>query len=123
MTITFPGGKKVEASYKGFSVTTDQPEKSGGKGSAPTPFDLFLVSLGTCAGIYVLSFCEQRNIPYEDIRLVMKTKRNPEKGMIDNIIIDIELPSDFPEKYMGAVKSPADKCTVKNIFLIHPGLK
>jgi len=120
MNISFPVGKKVEASYKGFSIMTDQPVKAGGDGSAPSPFDLFLISLGTCAGIYVLSFCQQRNIPTENIKLLMKTIRNSEKGMIDKIIIDILLPSDFPEKYTGAVKSAADMCTIKKHILNPP---
>ncbi|MDA8242639.1 MAG: osmotically inducible protein OsmC, partial [Elusimicrobia bacterium] len=56
MEITFPGGKKVNALWHGFEIATDQPKSSGGDNSAPAPFDLFLASLGTCAGIFVLGF-------------------------------------------------------------------
>ena len=52
--ITFPGNKKVDAEFNGFTIKTDQPVNQGGVGSAPTPFETFLASLGTCAGIYVL---------------------------------------------------------------------
>ncbi|MCK5331318.1 MAG: osmotically inducible protein OsmC, partial [Candidatus Marinimicrobia bacterium] len=60
MKITFPGGKKINAEYNGQIIKTDQAVASGGNGSAPEPFDLFLASIGTCAGIYVLGFCQQR---------------------------------------------------------------
>lgn len=113
MIITFPGGKRVNAEYKGFTVQTDQPESDGGENSAPAPFDLFLASIGTCAGIYVLSFCQQRGIPVEGARLVQRTERDPASRMIGRIAIDIELPAGFPEKYREAVKSAAELCTVK----------
>jgi putative redox protein len=120
MVVSFPGGKRVEAQYKGFTIQTDQPEKSGGEGSAPTPFDLFLSSLGTCAGIFVLSFLQERNIPYEDVQIVMKTEQNPDTHMIDKIDIDINLTEDFPEKYKNAVKSAADLCSVKKHLMKPP---
>ncbi len=41
MEIRFPRGLSVEAAFKGFTVTTDQPAEAGGQDSAPTPFDLF----------------------------------------------------------------------------------
>jgi putative redox protein len=47
MEISFPGGQKVDAQYSGFTIHTDQPVEDGGDGSAPTPFSLFLASLGT----------------------------------------------------------------------------
>ncbi len=113
MTITFDNGKKVNAEYKGMLIKTDQSVKSGGEGSAPEPFTLFLASIGTCAGIYVKSFCDQRGIPSDNIKLVQKMSYNPEKKLIDKISIDIELPAGFPEKYKDAVIKAADLCTVK----------
>jgi len=112
MEILFPGGKRVDALFDGFTVQTDQPVSSGGEGDAPAPFDLFLVSIGTCAGIYVLSFCQQRSIPTEDIRLVQTNGRNPETGILE-IGIDIVVPSGFPEKYRSALIRSAELCAVK----------
>ncbi len=112
MEIVFPGGKKVDAFYKGFKIETDQSERSGGGGSAPAPFDLFLTSIGTCAGIYVLSFCRERGIPADKIKLVLRTERNRESGMITKIELEIQIPPDFPEKYKEAVVKAAELCTV-----------
>ena len=71
MEIQFPGGKKVDALYKGFTIKTDQPKNEGGEGSAPEPFSLFLTSIGTCAGIYVLNFCQNRNISLRSRRVFL----------------------------------------------------
>jgi putative redox protein len=113
MEIVFPGGKRVDALYKGFRIETDQPPHGGGEGSAPAPFDLFLASIGTCAGIYVLSFCQERGIPSEGLKLKLRTERDPQKRMISRIEIDIQLPQGFPEKYKDAVIRAADLCSVK----------
>ncbi len=113
MHISFPGGKKVNAEYKGFTIRTDQPENEGGENSAPSPFDLFLSSIGTCAGYYVINFCRERNISYQDIELTLTTERNPEKGLIGKITIELKLPAGFPERYREAVIRAANLCTVK----------
>lgn len=111
--IRFDGNKKITALYKGFEIKTDQPVKAGGDGSAPSPFDLFIASIATCAGFYVKSFCDQRNISTENIRIVQSSQLNPETRMIDKIHIQLLLPSDFPEKYKQAVISAAEMCSVK----------
>ena len=120
MIVSFPGGLKVDAEYKGFTVKTDQPEGEGGENTAPSPFDLFFCSVGTCAGFYVLSFCRERDIPTDNIRVSLTTVRNSETRMVTQININIQLPADFPEKYVKAVKASADKCTVKKLILKPP---
>lgn len=113
ISVTFPGGKRVDAEYKGFTIKTDQPLYAGGEGSAPAPFDLFLASIATCAGIYVVGFCERRGIPTENASLVMKTERSPETKMIIKISLEIKLPDGFPEKYKGAIIKAVNSCSVK----------
>jgi putative redox protein len=112
MEIVFPGGEKVDASYKGFTIKTDQPKHAGGEGSAPAPFDLFLASLGTCAGVYVLDFCRERRIPTEGVNLILKKERDRGSKMLRRINIDIHLPATFPAKYKNAVVKAAELCAV-----------
>jgi putative redox protein len=116
MLIDFPGGTRVAARFGGFTVETDLPADAGGEGSAPTPFETFLASLGTCAGIYVLGFCRQRGIPVEGIRLVQHAGIHPVTGLAEVISLDIQLPPDFPEGYKAAVIRAAEQCKVKKHF-------
>ena len=111
--VTFNGGKKVNANINGFIINTDQSVRNGGEGSAPEPFTLFLASLATCAGIYVKSFCDQRDISSGEIKLTMDYEYDPIAKMIAKIVIDIHVPVDFPEKYDQAVISSASLCAVK----------
>jgi len=117
MEITFPGGKKVNSTYKGFTVETDQPKNKGGDGAAPEPYDLFLSSIGTCAGVYVVYFCDERGIDMSDLKMTVGFDRNEKKKLVETVRIHIHLPPGFPEKYKSAVIKVAGLCTVKrNIF-------
>ena len=109
MVIDFAGGSRVDAHFGNFTVATDQPPVA----SAPTPFALFLSSIGTCAGIYVLGFCKQRNLPAEDIRIIERVHTNPFTGMVEKIDLDIQVPPSFPEKYRDSLIRSAELCAVK----------
>lgn len=113
MIIDFPGGARVDAHFGPYTVKTDQPPAGGGAGSAPTPFALFLSSIGTCAGIYVLGFCQQRGISTEGIRIVQRLQNHPFTGMITKVELEIQVPPDFPEKYHGSLVRSAELCAVK----------
>jgi putative redox protein len=113
MEIVFPGGRKVDANYKDFTIKTDQPVFSGGENSAPAPFDLFLASIGTCAGIYVLGFCQQRGIAADGIKIVQRMEVDPIKRGIGAISMEIQVPPEFPEQYKEAVIRSAELCAVK----------
>lgn len=113
MEVFFPGGKKVDAHYKGFTIKTDQPVMGGGENSAPAPFDLFLVSIGTCVGIYILGFCQQRGISTDGIKIVQRMEVDPIKRGIDTITLEIQIPPKFPEQYTDAVIRSAELCAVK----------
>ena len=119
MEIFFEGKKQVNAKYQGHIIKTDQPFESGGDDSAPAPFDLFLSSIGTCAGIYVKSFCDQRGIPSDKIKIMQNAVYNPETRLIGKITLEIQLPPDFPEKYKDALINVANLCAVKK-HLMHP---
>jgi putative redox protein len=113
MVVTFPGGARVDAQFGSHTIRTDQPVRSGGVDSAPAPFTLFLGSIATCAGIYVLGFCKQRDLPTEGIRLIQRLEVDPRTGMVAKIGLDIEVPPGFPEKYHEALVRAASQCAVK----------
>ncbi len=119
MSITFPGGARVDAQLGPFTIRTDQPAQAGGEGSAPTPFSLFLASIGTCAGIYVLGFCGQRGLPTDGIEIRQRADRDPATGLIGRVHLDIAVPASFPEKYREALVRAAGQCAVKK-HLEHP---
>jgi putative redox protein len=109
MIIDFPAGARVDAHFGGFTVATDQPPAA----SAPSPFELFLASIGTCAGIYVLGFCRQRNLPTEGIRIIETINHNQATHLVDSIDLEIQVPPGFPENYRDSLIRSAELCAVK----------
>jgi ribosomal protein S12 methylthiotransferase accessory factor len=114
MVFTFPGGSRVHGQAGPFTIPTDQPPDA----TAPSPFTLFLASIGACAGVYVAAFCQRRGIPTDDIRIVQHHVIAP-TGAVERVELSVELPPDFPEQYRSAVVRSAEHCTVKQ-HLEHP---
>jgi putative redox protein len=118
--ISFPGGKRVDASFNGFVVKTDQSKEAGGDASAPEPFSYFLASMGTCAGIFVLGFCQARNIPTEGVRVTETVEWDRTAHRLSKVKIDIHVPETFPEKYREPVRRAAESCSVKKAIFAPP---
>jgi len=117
--ICFPGGLRVEALHQGFWIRTDQSIAQGGGGQAPSPFDLFLASIGTCAGFYALRFCQQRNLKTDGLALTLTAERDSERKKVVRVRLEVSLPLDFPEKYRTAIVHAVEQCSVKK-HLLHP---
>ena len=122
IVVTLPGGRRVDARVGAHVVHTDQPVHNGGEDAAPSPFQLFLASLATCAGIFVQGFCAKRGIPSEHIRLVQRAEYG-EGGVLRAVELEVHLPADFPEKYRGAVLAAVEGCSVKKAIAAGPELR
>jgi len=120
MEVQFPGGLVVETRHHGHVIRTDQPEHAGGGDSAPAPFDLFLASIATCAGLYALAFCRQRGLSTEGLGLTLEPVRDLERHRIGTLRIEVRLPEGFPEKYRDPILRSVDQCAVKRHILDPP---
>ena len=118
--VTFPGGKRVAAQVGDHMVLTDQPVADGGDASAPGPFDLFLASLATCAGFYVLAFCQARGLATEGLALQQHVELDPSTHLPRHIRLEVRLPPSFPEKYRSSIVRAAEGCKVKKTLAASP---
>ena len=121
MEIYFPGGKKVDVAAGAFVIHSDQSIAHGGDATAPEPYDLFLASIGACAGVYVLGFCQARSIDTDEVRL--EEKPEYENGVLKRVAIEVHVPEGFPKKYLAAVQAAASACAVKKAFDAQPGIE
>ncbi|RPH63714.1 MAG: osmotically inducible protein OsmC [Myxococcaceae bacterium] len=113
------GGRRVEAELGRHRVVTDQPRGNGGEDTAPSPFQLFLASLGTCAGVFVQGFCAKRGIPYEAIRLIERPMFAPD-GYLQAVEFEVQVPPGFPPNYKEALLRVIDQCSVKRAIQSAP---
>lgn len=109
--VVFPGGKKVDAIVAEHSIPTDQSVRHGGENGAPEPFQLFLASVATCAGIYAKSFCDQRDLPAPS-GLDMDIQREAD-GLLSRLELVLHVDPDFPAKYESAIIRSMELCAVK----------
>ena len=116
MEIIFPGNRKIAAKFREFEFMTDQPVSQGGDNTAPAPFELFLASLGTCAGIFIKSFCLQRNLSTDGMKIIQEVEQGSEKGLLGKIKLEIQVPPDFPAQYKPALINTANLCSVKKVI-------
>ncbi len=121
--ISFPGGKRVDAQIGAHLVRTDQPVAAGGDDSAVAPFDLFLASIATCAGIYVLGFCQARGLSTEGIALRQRVDVDPATHLPTAIRLDLTLPPSFPEKWRVPIQRAAEGCKVKKTIAAAPRIE
>ncbi len=119
ITITLTGGRKIDALVGAHVIHTDQPLNNGGTDTAPSPFELFLASIGTCAGIFVQGFCAARQIPFEEIRIVERPSLD-DAGTLQSVDLELVLPASFPEKYRAAVLKVVEQCSVKRAIAAQP---
>jgi len=119
LIVTFPGGKKVDAEYGGHVVRTDQPVVEGGEDTAPSPFLYCLAAMGTCAGFYVLSYLQARDLPTEGVRIIQSHQAN-EKGKLIKVGMTVELPPEIDEKHHKPIVRSAEQCTVKKLIEDRP---
>jgi ribosomal protein S12 methylthiotransferase accessory factor len=118
--VSFPGGVAVAARVGEYEIITDQPIADGGQGQAPSPYDFFLSSIATCSGYYALRFCQQRDLSVAGLGLSLAIERDPETRKLLKVMIDIQLPDGFPEKYQRAIIRATEQCSVKKALSAQP---
>jgi ribosomal protein S12 methylthiotransferase accessory factor len=119
IVVRLTGGRRVEAELDGHRVLTDQARSNGGEDTAPSPFQVFLASLGACAGIFVQGFCARRGIPFEDIKLIERPTYGT-NGALESVEFELQLPPDFPRNYEEAVLRVIDQCSVRRTLQSPP---
>lgn len=120
VTVSFPGGVAVDATYKGHTIRTDQPREDGGSDAAMSPFDLLFASIAACMGFYALRFCQQRDLPTEGLSLTLEPVRDEQQKRVTVVRISLRLPAGFPDKYRDAIERAVDHCAVKKHILEPP---
>ncbi|HUB07819.1 MAG TPA: OsmC family protein [Myxococcales bacterium] len=119
--VVFPGGKRVDVKVGAHVIRTDQPASGGGGDTAPAPFDLFLASIGACAGIYVVGFCGARGLSPEGIHILQRSTSD-DSGRLRHVELEIVVPTGFPEKYVEALARAAEQCKVKRTLASPPDI-
>ena len=118
--VNFLNNLRLEAKFDDFTITTDQPIRYKGDGTAPSPFDYFLASSALCAAYFAKVYCLSRNIPTDDIQVSQNNILDPENRYNQTFQIHVELPSSISERDRTGILRSIDRCTVKKVIQQSP---
>ncbi|MDR3443334.1 MAG: OsmC domain/YcaO domain-containing protein [Legionella sp.] len=121
--VNFLDNLRLEAKFDDFTVTSDQPIRYKGDGSAPSPFDYFLASSALCAAYFIKVYCKARDISTENIHLSQNNIIDPEDRYNQIFQIQVELPDDISAKDREGILRSIDRCTVKKVVQTGPEFK
>ena len=120
LKVTLEGGKKVATKIGNHVITTDQPTKYGGEDSAPAPFDLFVASIGTCAGFFIKSYCDNKGIDATGIEITMRPTLDGKTKQVIGFETKIHIPDSLPQELHAPLRRAAEQCTVKKTIKNQP---
>ncbi len=123
INVNFLDNLRLEAKFDDFTVIADQPIRYKGDGSAPGPFDYFLVSSALCAAYFAKLYCLSRDIPTENMRLSQNNIVDPENRYNQIFKIQVELPEDISDKDRQGILRSIDRCSVKRVIQNNPEFK
>jgi ribosomal protein S12 methylthiotransferase accessory factor len=121
--VNFLNNLRLEAKFDDFTITTDQPIRYKGDGTAPSPFDYFLASSALCAAYFVKVYCLSRDISTDDIQVSQNNIVDPDNRYNQIIQIQVKLPSNISERERVGILRSIDRCTVKKVVQQTPEFK
>ena len=121
--VNFLNNLRLEARFDDFTITTDQPIRYKGDGTAPSPFDYFLASSALCAAYFVRVYCLSRDIPTDDIQVSQNNILDPENRYNQTFQIQVKLPSSISERDRAGILRSVERCTVKKVIQHTPVFK
>jgi len=121
--VNFLENLRLEAKFDDFTITTDQPIRYKGDGSAPSPFDYFLASSALCAAYFMKVYCKSRDISTDDISLSQNNIVDPENRYNQIFQIQVELPEHISDRDREGILRSIDRCTVKKVIQHNPDFK
>ncbi|PIE55719.1 MAG: osmotically inducible protein OsmC [Desulfobulbus propionicus] len=120
--VAFPSASQVSATVGRHVIISENPGAVDIP-EYPSPFELFLASIVSCAASYARGFCLARKLSTAGLHLSMAYERTPDKPEIKWLELRLQLPEGFPEKYRAGILRAIDQCAVKKNILVPPAFK
>lgn len=114
------GGQSFESDIRGHKLIVDVTREMGGTDAGPMPPELVATALGTCVGIYAVSFCKKHNIPTEGMVIQTEWEKVSGPVRIGSMRVCIELPAGIPDDKHEAFMRTVRQCMVHNTLCEMP---
>jgi putative redox protein len=112
ITIERKAGKAFELKVRGHTLTIDMSKEEGGADEGMNPVELLASSLGACIAIMVQTYCDTHGYTDGNVAASLTLQIADDPKRVGNVVIDLELPKDFPEDKRSVVERLAELCPV-----------
>jgi putative redox protein len=117
IVVTHEGALTFAAQIRSHRILVDQPHRSGGDDSGPSPLELLGASLGTCVAFYVQQFCHARGLAYEGLRVEVEQHGATNPSRIGRFDVRVVLPGEVPWPYAEMLERVARSCPAHNTMI------
>ncbi len=123
VTVRSRAGRAFTADVTGerHALVADEPVSFGGDDEGPTPYELLLAALGSCAAMTVNSYARRKGWPLTDVTVELENDRihasdcekcETQEGYLDRIHVRIGVDGPLHEEQRARLEEIARKCPV-----------
>ena len=118
--VVYSGGKRFEAFARNHHVVSDQPLDDDGSDKGMTPSELFLASLGSCAGYYAAEYLMARGLPTDGLEVRVSGLKEGKPVRIASLHVEVTAPGleAADARHRDGIRHAVDACLIHNTLLI-----
>jgi putative redox protein len=111
-------GDRFAIAIRGHRVVVDQPDTGD---AGPTPTELFVASLASCAAFYAERFLVRHGIDPSGLTVSGSYEMAQDRpARVSAIDLGLELPPSFPPSLEPRLRAVVERCTVHNSIVQAP---
>ena len=123
LSVTFEEGERFAIVVGSNVVHVDQKLDDGGLDSAPTPLELFIVSLASCVAHYARRYLRRHGLPVDGLRVDASWELAKAPVRVGSVSLSLTVPAGVPADRHEALLAVASHCTVHNSIVQAPDIR
>ncbi|HEY7668161.1 MAG TPA: OsmC family protein [Actinomycetota bacterium] len=112
------GEDRFQIQIRSHRVMVDQPDTGD---AGPTPTELFVASLASCAAFYAERFLVRHGVDPDGLGLSCSYRMAEDRpARVSSIDLSMTLPPGFPPELERRLRAVVERCTVHNSIVAPP---
>lgn len=107
-------GMRYVATVRGHEVRVDQPLADGGTDKAPSPVELFVVSLATCVAYFAGQYLKRHEVSRAGFAVYAEYRKTGRPARVASINLRVIVPAGLPVGLVKPLHAVVSHCTVHN---------
>ncbi len=112
--VKYENGTRFSATCDKWTVTTGKGDDGNEARDGMYPAQMFAASIGMCVGGYVLHYCEDHDIPYDDMTIEVDRQTAKHPSRTTKVSVNIRLGAPVSEQHAAGILRAADRCHITN---------